>query len=106
MDGRLLRPKFKAHSPSNLEGASLALNLSSVMEDRAMLLGSSKPPQLPTAEGDEVSSTDDVDNTDIDSDYVDNTDIDDEVIGGCKMACLMPLHAGGKYYGRPVIHQL
>ena len=76
------------------------------MEDRAMLLGSSKPPQLPTAEGDEVSSTDDVDNTDIDSDYVDNTDIDDEVIGGCKMACLMPLHAGGKYYGRPVIHQL
>ena len=81
MDGKLLRPKFKSYSPSTLEGASLALNLSSVMEDRAMLLGSSKPPQPPTPEDEEVSSTDDVDNTDIDSDYVDNTDIDEEVIG-------------------------
>jgi len=79
VDGKLLRPKFKSYSPSTLEGASLALNLSSVMEDRAMLLGSSKPPQPPTPEDEEVSSTDDVDNTDIDSDYVDNTDIDEEV---------------------------
>jgi len=72
VDSRALRPKFSVESPSGLQEASLSLNLSSVMDDRASLLGLSKPPHQ-VADAEEMSSTEDADNTDIDSDY------DDEV---------------------------
>lgn len=46
MDGKNLRPRHKAQSPSGVAESSLSLNLSSVLEDKKSLFGNCHSPNI------------------------------------------------------------